>query len=58
MSNPISERVRMLKTKDKFKEMDADSSDNFKENIFQKYSTICKGLENVCLADYASSYKA
>ncbi|CAH0384546.1 unnamed protein product [Bemisia tabaci] len=55
-TSPIAERTRMLKMNAQLRNLDADSGDIYAENIHEKYSKRPEKLNDVCLADFATSY--
>ncbi|KAL9977890.1 hypothetical protein ACROYT_G015348 [Oculina patagonica] len=54
-SNP-DERVFLLKTMDKIKELADNSEDIESDNLIKRYQRRPRQLENVCLADFAAWY--
>lgn len=56
-TNEINKRNRMLKSKDKLKDIDGESDNIYEYSIFDYYSKRMKVLENVCLADFVSEYQ-
>lgn len=55
-THPINERTRFLKNNSELNQLDKDSNDIFKNNIFIHYSNRDKELEHVCLAVFATHY--
>ena len=56
-TSPINERNRALKQNKALEDIDEESCDIFRKNIFEKYSERPALFESECLADFASKYK-
>lgn len=56
-SFPKSERCRILKSNYDLCQLSDDSTDIYKENIFDYYSARCPELNDICLAEFATCYQ-
>lgn len=54
-TQPSDQRVRMLKG---LKQIEADDTELFLQNVFEKYSVRDNRMKNVCLADFFAIYTA
>ena len=55
-SGPQEDRVRMLKSRDILDQMDPDDTNIFATNMVEKYANRPDELENMCYAEFATSY--
>ena len=55
-TSPPEERIFLLKTLDKLRELPDNSTDVESDNIIKRYQRRLKQLENLCLADFVSMF--
>ena len=55
-TNPKSERIAMLKSKDMLSQLDDDDTDVFNKSLIDRYQHRPRELQSMCLAEFAATF--